>query len=141
MRSSVDAEPALAPRCPLDDLDSFDASLPRAAAAPGHHGLDVFRRPLEKHSDGAVGLVSRPAADTETVGLLLAGGAEEDTLNEPMDDGLTSDHAGCGHTIIMPCRDDARRQHLKRSRQITVPMLAPTLTLASRSTAIGARAP
>lgn len=109
MRASqqlVDGESRLTSRCPFDDLHSVDYRVTRTLAAPGQHGLDLCRWPLKTDAHGAIGLVARPAADSKAIRLLLARGAEEDTLNEAVYDGLSSDHARRGHGSMMPRRDE-----------------------------------
>jgi len=135
IRFLVDAEALLSSRCPLDDLDSLNDSVTWTAPAPSQHGLDVLRRAFEAGSNGAIGLVPRPAADTETLGLLLAGGAEEDPLNEPMYDGLASDHVGCGHAFMMPRRDDARTTRPRVRRVVRRQRLMRTTPVATRMVA------
>src|SRR5215203_1022944 len=75
------------------DADAVDAGSRRAPTAPFDHVPDAVRVALEDGLDRAVGAVPHPAAQAERAGSVARRGAEEDTLDPPVDANARPGHS------------------------------------------------
>jgi hypothetical protein len=77
----------------LDGIDPVHACGRRALARDGEEPVDGVRLSLEDRLHGSIGLVLGPPRDALLLGTVGERGAEEDSLDAPVDDESAPDHA------------------------------------------------